>query len=343
MMHFPLILALFPSSMDRAPPLLAAPISQEQKNEEIIPASDTSLRTPDKGARVYLIGDFLYWIANQEGLDLAYKAKGVPGQLPLNAVKIKSFDREYNPGFRVGLGYRLPHDRWEARAYVTQFRTTNHLQQTADSTEFIAPNFGQLDSTFLSFSRDEGNWHVKYTLFDVELARSFAASKSMAISPFLGARSAWIHQSTHLKFSGAHMLELKSKNHYSAEGVRLGTDLSFFLMKYVCFFGQASASLFTGRFEEETDVELDREKLFSGKTKPHRLSVSCDLRAGAEGTIPLYRKEAFLTFGLTYDMAMWFFQSPLLGFLSAPNTVQIQNPEGNLTLQGVSLSTRLDF
>jgi hypothetical protein len=195
----------------------------------------------------------------------------------------------------------------------------------------------------VGFIREEGNWHLKYTLFDIELARSFAASKALAICPFLGARAAWIHQKTHTEFSGSESLELEAKNHYRAGGLRLGTDLNFYLMDYVCFFGQASASLLSGHFDTETQIELNQDILFSGKTRPQRELANCELRVGAKGTIPLYRKEAFLTFGLTYDMSLWFFENQMLNFLSAPNTIQVQERVANLTLQGMTFTMRLDF
>jgi Legionella pneumophila major outer membrane protein precursor len=336
MIPLAIILHTFASSTETASPTPA-------KKETHLPSSENAWRQPDKGAHVYLIGEFLYWSANIDTPDFAYKAKGTPGTLPLTDVKIKAFDIEWNPGFRVGLGYRLPHDHWEARGYVTQFRTTNHLKQAAGTTGFIEPNFGQLNGTTTSFAQEEGNWHLKYTLFDVELTRSFAATKALSISPFIGARGAWIHQKQFRKFSGEHSLHVDAKNHYRAGGLRLGSDCSFYLMNYVWFFGQASLNLLSGRFEDETEMELDHEPLFTGNTKPQRLAPCGELRAGAKGTIPLYRKEAFLTIGLTYDMSLWFFQNQFLSFFNASDAIQVPIQQANLTLQGVTLTTRLDF
>lgn len=307
------------------------------------PSSDAAWRQPAKGARVYLIGEFLYWSANTDGPDFAYKAEGTPRELPLADVKIKAFDISWHPGFRVGLGYRLPHDHWEARGYVTQFRTTNYLKQTAKSSAFIEPNFGQLNGTPISFEKEDGHWHLKYTLFDVELTRIFGGSKAFAMSPFLGTRGAWIHQKQSRKFDGTQELHVDTKSHYRAGGLRLGSDCCFFLMDYVWFYGQAAMSILSGRFEDETDMKMDDDPLFTASTKPQRISASGELRAGVKGTLPLYRREAFLTFGLTYDMSVWFFQNQFLSFFNAANSIQTQVQQANLTLQGVTLTTRLDF
>lgn len=306
-----------------------------------------SARPPNIGARVYLIGDFLYWFAKESQLNFSYRAKGTPGQFPLSDVQIIAFNTEWNFGFRVGLGYRLPHDSWEARAYVTQYRTTNHLRQNTHASAFIQPNFETM-----TFSQNQGNWHLKYTLLDLELGRSFYISRALAISPFFGARAAWINQTLHMKFSQPPSpeplsLHLEGKNNYDAGGLRLGTDLNFYLSKYIFLFSEASLSLLYGRFDIETELEQDFGMqdidLFSAKRKPHQMSLECDLRGGIKGTIPLYRKEAYLTLGLTYDIAFWTAQNQFFDLFTTPHAIMVGAKEGDLTLQGLTLSTRLDF
>ncbi|HEY2810335.1 MAG TPA: Lpg1974 family pore-forming outer membrane protein [Rhabdochlamydiaceae bacterium] len=306
-------------------------------------AADPALYAPTPGARVFIIGDFLYWTAQQEGLDFSYTAKGTPGQLPLFDVKTLSCDPEWSTGFRVGLGYRLPHDLWEARGYVTQLRTTNHLESHASGSHFIAFNAGLPIAQTSGFSKEKGNWHLKYTLLDVELSRCYPATRFLAINPFLGARGAWIQQTVHFTLSDPNQLEVEGKNRFEGGGLRLGTDLQFYLAKCVSFFAQGSLSLLSGRFKVDAHVEGGEWPMFSERRKPHRLCANCELRAGAKGTIPLYRKQAFLTLGLSYDMALWFSQNQLLNFFQAANAIQVQSLQGNLTLQGITFSTRLDF
>lgn len=252
------LLGIFTSSFNTQPNSVSS-IEIEQKKPKEPFSSDPSWRVPNKGARVNLIGDFLYWSANTSALLQGFKANN--SSTPLHT-KIKPFEIAYKPGFRVGLGYRLPHDNWEVSAYVTQLRTTNHLHQTAHSDAFIAANFGNSGSETPHFDRQVGNWHLKYTLFDVELFRCFAVSKALTISPFIGTRGAWIHQREHLSFFGSNNLDVDAENHYRAGGLRLGTDLSFYFMRYLCLFGKASTSLIWGQFYEETHVKSDGETLF---------------------------------------------------------------------------------
>jgi len=300
-----------------------------------------------KNARLVLVADFLYWTAAEEGLDFSYKAQGTPGELPAKDVKIAEFSQPWNTGFRVGLGYRFPHDCWQAKGYVTQFRTTNPADISAKPGAFIMPNLGQLPG-FTSFVCSSGNWHLKYTLFDLELLRSFFPSKALALTPFLGARFAWINQNVHVRFpksseGNTATLDLKGHNNYGGGGLRLGSNGQFFLAKYVSFFGSCAFSLLSGHFDVKTHVNSKTATLFSGEGKPHRLRANCELRAGAQGTIPLYREQAFLTLGLTYDMVFWFAQNQLLNFFSSGSALDVRHGSGDLTLQGISVCTRLDF
>lgn len=301
-----------------------------------------------KDARLMILADFLYWTAQEDGLDFSYKATGTPGQLPATDIKIEQLSTPWNAGFRIGLGYRLPHDCWQAKGYVTQFRTTNHFDASAKQGEFFLPNVGALPNSG-GFSLSSGNWHLKYTLFDLELARTFYPSKASSLTPFLGARFARIEQHVHTRFleplngNVSTSLDLKGQNNYTAFGLRLGSGLQFFLARYVSFFGECAFSLLSGHFNMETRLNSKTDTLFSNEAKLQRLRACGELRGGAKGTIPLYRKQAFLTLGLTYDMAFWFAQNQLLHFLSTSNALQVASGSGDLTLQGITFCTRLDF
>src|SRR5690242_20390378 len=96
------IFGLFSSSIIENSAVSNSETLSEKTIEQQRVFADSTLRIPSKGARVYIIGDFLYWTAYQEGLNFSYKAKGQPEQLPLSDVKIVEFDSAWNTGFRVG-------------------------------------------------------------------------------------------------------------------------------------------------------------------------------------------------------------------------------------------------
>ncbi len=329
---------------------LSTLITHHLVGEEECECECTCPPPPPKYTRVFIIGDFLYWMANEEGLDYAYKAKGTPGVLPLTDIRIKEFDPTWNFGFRVGLGYRLPHDCWEVRGYVTQYRTTNHLETTAHDGQFIEPMIGTLPDAPLSFGKEEGTWHLKYTLMDLELARGYLLGKSFMLSPFLGGRGAWINQDLHLKFrdalppTGTSSLEITGSNDYHAGGLRVGADLNFFMARCVSFYGHSSMSLLYGKCDVKTDITANSNSdQITSNRSPHLIKANCELRGGAKAKIPLYREMAFFTIGLTYDMTIWFDQNEMLNFFHTPQDLQVQPKSGDLTLQGITLTTRLDF
>ena len=102
-------------------------------------------------------------------------------------------------------------------------------------------------------------------------------------------------------------------------------------------------SLLSGRFEDETHIGIDDEPLFTGQ---HETAAHLSQRRTPRWSKrhpSLYRKEAFLTLGLTYDMSVWFFQNQSLSFFNAARCIQTPVQQANLTLQGITLTTRLDF
>ncbi len=328
------IFGLFSSALD--------PATSKTSSEPLVEERERAYPTllfPKKGARVFLIADLLYWSAQEKGINFGYQAEGIPNTLPLSNVKAVQCDTHYKPGFRIGVGYRLPHDLWEIAGYVTQLRTTNDLYKRAKNGSFLTPNLGITNG----YAEEQGSWHLKYTLFDLALARTYAAAKSLAIKPFFGLRGAWIQENTQTTFSDPQVFEMTGKNHFKAGGIHIGSNLHFFLADYLCFFAHAGASLLSGQLDIEMDVKMDNAKLFSGKGKPDRLCANCEMQAGMQGTIPLYRKQAYLTLGISYEMSLWFSQNQLFNFFNTSSAIQIEAQETDLMLQGVTFSTRLDF
>ena len=73
-----------------------------------------------RGARLYAVGDFLYWHADQEGLDYAVTSSNpiVVNGSSLNGGHLKKPDFNWEPGFRLGMGYNIPYDQMGSLFYL---------------------------------------------------------------------------------------------------------------------------------------------------------------------------------------------------------------------------------
>ena len=75
---------------------------------------------------LYFTVDFLWWKAKQSGL--TYASAGVltqPAQplQPLRDGKIGRVSYDWDPGFKVGAGYKFWHDNWDLYAEYTWFHS----------------------------------------------------------------------------------------------------------------------------------------------------------------------------------------------------------------------------
>ncbi|HSW72542.1 MAG TPA: Lpg1974 family pore-forming outer membrane protein [Chlamydiales bacterium] len=168
-------------------------------------------------AGLFIYGDFLYWFAKEDNLSPCMTVIGVPNVSSSNnstygAVKANHFDTKWDPGFRAGLGYNLPHDGWDIDANYTWYRNKKHQKfgvppfGTVGAPNFPAPgqlalidpwnNFavsnvggGVLENP--GFDTVQSLWKLTFNQVDLDLGRKFRLSEYMAMRSYIGARGAW--------------------------------------------------------------------------------------------------------------------------------------------------------
>ena len=121
---------------------------------------------------------------------------------------IQEVDFGWDVGIRAGLGYGMLHDQWKTKVYYTYFDTRGK--------DSISSSPGAVHSTFLgnfyvyntdgsgisgpSYQKATIDWKIDFNMFDWDLGRSFWASPSIALFPFIGIKGGWIDQSIHSKW-----------------------------------------------------------------------------------------------------------------------------------------------
>lgn len=166
---------------------------------------------------LYLYGDFLYWFANEDNLSTCMTVQGVGDTLSgllsvYGAKKVNHLDTKWDPGFRVGLGYNLPHDGWDINANYTWYHNKKNqtfgvpLFGTASAPSFPAVgqfalvdpwvnpalfdlSVGILDNP--AFDTVKSLWKLTFNQIDLDLGRKFRLSEFMAMRPYIGVRGAW--------------------------------------------------------------------------------------------------------------------------------------------------------
>ncbi len=164
------------------------------------------------GAEFVLSGDFIYWQAQQDGLDFAFSggygystpnpSTGEIVTIVPSSSSIKQAPRAWEPGFKMGVGMDFAHDGWDFFAQWTWLNpiTSNKKSVTRDTSDSSAvlsniPNRTAIGVTTAgNNNKITGAWGLRYNVIDLELGRNFFLSRYLTYRPHIGLKSAWIKQ-----------------------------------------------------------------------------------------------------------------------------------------------------
>lgn len=225
------------------------------------------------GNNVFVYGDLLYLIAQQEGLEFAavmnapvsfFNSKNLASISPIKPTKYYSVDFDWHTGLRLGAGWHMPHDRWDLSFEWLHFQQKDSRSLNPDpakKTLFIvntSPDNGRRGPNMRTSIAQNGKekWHLDYDTLDLTLSKPFWSTSRLSLNLHVGLRTAWIDQ--HIKQSYHHITnpaiihtanafvanELVNKNHQSFWGIgfRGGIDSRWALTRCFSLFGNVSFS-----------------------------------------------------------------------------------------------------
>ncbi|MCI0382363.1 MAG: Lpg1974 family pore-forming outer membrane protein [Chlamydiae bacterium] len=219
--------------------------------------------------------DFLYWFAKENGLSYATRIIAAPrivggGTRPVSD-KDFYFDADFDPGFRLGMGYHTPNDHWDIDATWTYFhnkvkaskRVSPHFGEglpTVEGQETLVNywNDGSLLTTTM-YDSIKTRWDLNFNLIDLSLGRKFWVSKKTTLTPFVALRGSWTRIRFFLKGlrdvvdpEEGLIFSINNKtnlfNHYWGVGFVAGANSSWHFVRNFSIFGSADFSLLWGKF-----------------------------------------------------------------------------------------------
>jgi hypothetical protein len=324
---------------------------------------------------VILSGDFLYWKANEDGLEYAAKITNhtpftVSNNLNMDA-QLKDVKFKWDPGFRVALGYLFNNnDHWDLVLEWTRIHTKAHSEVSSNNLNTTsiqalwAPNVVNYPLNFAS-----SHWRLSYNVLDLSLGRSYFVGKTTMLHPYVGLRGASLRQHLHAKYNGFFFPtpfntapvtpitdKFSGKNNYSAAGIRVGSDFLWHFNRYFGLFSDFSASLLCGQFNVKETVTAWQQPTTpivpsTVKLKEHlnRTRVNVEAAIGFQGEVMFNNEKQRLAFTLAYELSEWFSQNQLIQpfMTNDPQSVnQVVIPtskNGDLSLQGGTFKIELNF
>src|SRR5579872_3611586 len=156
---------------------------------------------------LYLTAEFLYWQGTETDLWIAFQDTLFTSTAN-RAGRYQRFGFDWEPGFRVGLGWNVPYDGWDLCAKYTWYLNNSSSTFTSPISLPVGINtvFGFTNSVITGtgpvlYSRVKGNWRMNYDIFDLELGRAFFVSRGLSLRPYAGARGGWINRQTDVNYS----------------------------------------------------------------------------------------------------------------------------------------------
>lgn len=310
---------------------------------EVMPSAGPRVRD---GANVYITGNFLYWSVREEGLE--YVLRGVqtgtdPEVTSQDSIKSPSFRVE--PGFKVGLGYQLPHDNWDLFLNYTWLKGKGVQDTTGTNMEslWFIPLLGDV-------IRAEADWHLMFNNFDFELGRTFYTSRYLVARPFAGLKGGWHDEDYKLRY----LAELQASTEFVDRlhlddfmwylGLRLGCDTNWYFSKCWSLYGKSAISanwsyFTTDRLDQQflpAQPNLRRTTLSSRNTR-HTVIPVLELGIGIEWDTFFSDDDYHLAFALGWEEQIWW------GHNYFVTEGQPQAQSGDLTMQGLNFKIRFDF
>lgn len=309
----------------------------------------------------YILSDLLYWQATMGGLEYVVRSHA---PVDLNALfgaesatlddgRLKGFEFDWAPGFRIGVGYHFKYDRWDSLLYWTRYH--NHCSSSARphgngslSGAWVPLVFGGGETQHAT-----AHWHFRYDVVDLELGRSFYLTKALSGRPFIGLRGAIIGQHCRFRYDdlnnpNVHDLIVRTKNDYDAGGLRTGAQMNFRFNQHFSFWGSFAAALLYGHFDVKLGLQLpgvDLGGLKLGYTGNYnRVKTNVEAGLGIQWETGYSEGRYHLTILACYEFSQWFNQNQLIKIIIPGMFIpSVPSGDGDLGLQGATLSARFDF
>lgn len=343
---FPLLMA---SSLFATEPSLEKRVETLEKRAKELRNVKPAVRQKND---FFVTGDFLFWRPSVDGL--AY-ATSTNSSL-VGSVQNLHFD--WDKGFRVGIGYRMPYDFWEVQANWTHYITAAH-GLTANGSNLLFPEWmGNVSPIVNPITDIDGHWYLHWNYIDGEFARFFRATKAIGLRPHFGLRGTFIEERFKSTLHGGQKTGINLAQDtvyyhgfFRGIGPRAGFDSEWGFLKNWSLYANGGTSLLFGDFQmvqQEYQATAAAPSVLSVvasvSDQPELIVPTLDLALGLRWDITTASNRVAIRWNFGWEFNEWFGLNKIKHILSSEAAVIpfIANNE-NLTAQGLVISARVDF
>ena len=306
------------------------------------------------GYHLFLTGEFLYLQPEENGLSYTIRANNPHLDLPKDRLVYKNLDFDYDIGFRVGMGYSIPHDHWDLYAVWTHYNTDASGECHAEEDQGLFPIWTSLvlDPDQPLFVTDaDAKWRLNLNIIDVELGKEYAIGKHLDLRPSMGVRTAFIDQHYHILYApvplplsmGSEFIHLH--NNFWGVGPKGAINTQWSFGAGFHLYGSAALSLLFGEFQIHSDDRFEAPLLPEVTTRHdfHQVRAIADLAIGLGWDLMLAHDQYHLGIRAGYEQHLYFGQNLFDRAVYNVFASNFISNLGDLSLQGWTASLRVDF
>jgi len=309
---------------------------------------------------VFFDVSFIYWQPTQENMELGLLTTTYTGTSKSQELN-PTFN--YKPGFKIGLGGNFDHDNWDMHGEYTWFHNTNSSSTGLPVSEAgvvngINPAWGSPNANYgtsNSYSTAAQKWTLDMDLLDLDLGRWYYVGTKLTCRPSFGLRGAVIKQQANQTYTNDNVLvgtvntlTVKNKSNSWAIGPKFALDSNWVIGSGFRLFGNAEADVLYTRYTKlssdlkNTSVTFVPE-VFTKQSSVGTLRTHIDLVTGLGWGTYIDCNNWYLDFSAGYEFQVFFDQNAFRFFSDNVMHGKSFAPNGNLYLQGLTLTARLDF
>ncbi len=306
--------------------------------EPVLPTEAPSENEDEPAGAFLFTADYLLLKARTRPLDFAIVGTNRSDFGPQGDVR--SLNWNTASGFRVGAGYRLPGEGWEAGFNYTYFHdNANDLAgRPAGGSLFPTlthPGMVEVADSALADAK------LNYNVYDVEVGKHFHPSEALDVRAFAGPRFATIGLENNAYYNGgdARNDHVHSRIDFNGGGLRMGAEGQWSIWKGLGLYARGGASLMSGTFRSTLTETTNSgaSTLVNVTDRFHKMVPVAELGLGVSWKYRNWRVSA------GYELVNWFGAVDSPDFVDDSHLGKMSRRTGDLGLEGLVLRAELEF
>lgn len=299
---------------------------------------------------------FLYWQPSQDNMEM-----GLVGDTegPVDLVKgdEQNLSFPFKPGLKVALGAQCQENDWRIDAEYTWLESSTTKETRLNPTNSFVGFYPawEFSTTNPAYFFGKEKWDISCNFLDLTVYKKAFLSKSLSFSRFLGIRAPWIRQKVKLDYISRTTSpdidsKVRQRFHSWGIGLRGGMGAEWEMGSGFLMFSKLAADLV---YTQYRDLFFRQELLGSdGQTVNFsRLTIKQDavgyIRPHVDMTLGLGWGKVWKNWSLDllsdYSFQVFFDQNMFRNFLDDQAYGKSIAPNGNLYMQGLTLTAKVGF